>query len=166
MGFIIAKLAATEDGSVRIERVRRFALVGHKGFLARNAHLLATRHDGTWNLTREAVLRIAEPEAGPVATLLFDLTPESDKLNFYELVDITGHTSSDSTDAILHFKIVCSRLPKRGALREDGTLTVPPWRGIGLDHFEQIRLTGGTSGGPWSVTEPAQALSAVVLSKR
>jgi hypothetical protein len=143
MGFIIAKLEALQDGSVQIERIRPLAFVGRKGFFARNVDLLTARDDGIWNLSREALLRPVEPDTGATITLLFDLTPESDKLNIYQLVDITGHTSTGPTDAILHFKIVCSSLPKSGVLREDGTLMIPPWRA----HYEQIRLTGGTSGG-------------------
>lgn len=166
MGFIIANLKEQEDGSVGIVRVRRLAVVGREGFFASNVRVLATRDDGTWSLSRAALLRLAEPAANASTTLLFDLTPDAEKLNIYEVVEITGRTSADSTDAILHFKIVCSNLPKRSALHEDGTLTVAPWRGTGLDHYEQIRLEGGSSGGSWAASEPDQGLSAVILRKR
>jgi hypothetical protein len=165
MGFIIAKLETLRDGSVQIERVRPVGFIGRRGFFARNLDLLTASDDGMWNITREALLRAIEPDAVPGTTLLFDLTPELEKLNVYELVDITGHTSTESTDAILHFKIVCSSLRKSSVQREDGTLAVPPWRGTGLDHYEQIRLEGGSSGGTWAIAEPDQALSAVVLRK-
>ena len=165
MGFIIAKLSALGDGRIKIERGRRLGFVGRKGFFARNLDLLSARDDGTWNISREALLRVLEPDADASTTLLFDLTPELEKLNLYELVDVTGHTSTESTDVILHFKIVCSSVRKSGVQREDGTLVVPAWRGTGLDHYEQIRLEGGTSGGSWSIAEPEQALSAVVLRK-
>jgi hypothetical protein len=66
---------------------------------------------------------------------------------------------------VFHFKIACSRQKGSEVENADGELTLAAWHGSGLDRYEQLRVEGGSGDGRWSWSEPAQALSAVLVRK-
>jgi len=154
MGFLICRIHPLDGGSVTVETIRLLALSGKSGLFARYLPQLATE-DGTWTLSAEALMRLAEPNAAEFDAIVLDVTQRAGgRKTLFRLVDVSGRTVSLLTDALFRFKVLTS-LPT-------GAFT--GWFD-GSERFEQLRLDGGTVGGDWTWGESPAAVTATVLAK-
>jgi len=159
MGFLICRIHPLDGGSVTIETIRPLALSGKSGLFARHLPLLATE-DGTWSLSAEALLRMAEPNAAESDAIVLDVTQRAGgRKTLFRLVDVSGRTVSLLTDALFRFKVLTA-LPAGPPAEAAFT----GWFD-GPERFEQLRLDGGTVGGDWTWGESPAAVTATVLSK-
>ena len=162
MGFIVCTVEPLEGGAVRVRLVRRVSVSGRRGLFALQLPKLVGVDGGTWSLSADALLRLAEPEAGPSAKLLFEVSPhDPDRIDLYEFLDATGRTGEQSSDVLFHFKVACAKLKRADAPHGLDDLTLPAWD-RGPELYEQLRLSGGLSGGSWSWSKTD--ISATVLS--
>jgi hypothetical protein len=163
MGFIVCTVERLEGDKVRVRRLRRLTLSGPRGAFALNLPKLAASADGAWSLSAEALLGLAQPDSGPTAKIMFDLTPhEPDRIDLYELIDAGGRIDSDWTDVLLHFKLACANVKRADAPGGLDDLTLPAWQSAPAI-YEQLRLEGGLSGGTWAWSKIDQGLSAGVF---
>jgi hypothetical protein len=161
MGFIVCTVEPLEGGAVRVRLVRRVAVSGRRGLFALQLPKLVGEDGGAWSLSADALLHLAEPEAGPEKKLLFEVAPhDPERIDLYEFLDATGRTGEQSSDVLFHFKIACASLKRAHAPRGLDDLTLPAWE-HGAELYEQLRLSGGLSGGSWTWSKTD--ISATVL---
>ncbi len=161
MGFIVCTVEPLEAAQVRVRLVRRLGVTGRRGFFALHVPQLAGAGDGTWALSAAQFLRLAEPDAGPTTKIMFDLQPnDPNRIDLYDFIDVTGHTREQATDVLFHFKVACSSFKRANAPQGLDDLTLPAWDN-GVELYEQLRLSGGLSPGPWSWSKTD--ISATVL---
>jgi hypothetical protein len=161
MGFIVCTVEPLEGDQTRLRLVRRVNVTGQRGFFATQIPKLALAADGSWALSAAEFLRLAEPEAGPAARIMFDLAPnDPDRIDLYEFLDVTGRSGEDSTDVLFHFKIACRNLRREKAPHGLDDLTLPGWEHAAA-LYEQLQLAGGLAGGKWSWSKTD--ISATVL---
>jgi hypothetical protein len=163
MGFLICRVHPLAADGVTVETVRHLALSGASGLFASHLPKLAT-DDGTWSLTAEALLRLAEPSAHSSDAIAFELITRSrERKTFYRLVEVTGRTVSLVTDALFRFKVL-KPLAAVASPSAD-SLVYPAYTGWvdGPERYEQLRLEGGTVGGDWSWAESPAGVCATVL---
>ncbi len=160
MSFLIGSIHLLDEKSLAIKQLRPLAFAGTSGLFARHLPQLA-KEDGTWTLSAEALMQMAEPNAAASDAIFFDLAPRSrTQRAVYRLVDVSGRTASMATDALFHFKVL-----KPLASDEPGEADsfVFARCANNLDRYEQLRLEGGTSGGDWAWGESPAAVCATVL---
>jgi hypothetical protein len=163
MGFIVCTVEPLEGGEVRVRRIRRINVTGPQGLFALHFPKLANADDGSWSLSAQAFLRLAEPAAGPQTKIMFDLTPyDPERFDLYEFLDASGRTGEDATDVLFHFRIACTNVRRAKAPHGLDDLTLPAWD-AGAALYEQLRLDGGLSGGKWSWNKIDQNLKAAVF---
>ena len=161
MGFLICRTRPVDGGSVSVEIIRPLALSGKSGLFARHLPQRAlASEDGTWNLSAEVLLRMAEPNAAESDAIVLDMTQRAGgRKTLFRLVDVSGRTVSLLTDALFRFKVLTA-LPAGPSA--DAAFT--GWLD-GPERFEQLRLDGGTVGGDWTWGESPAAVTATVLAK-
>lgn len=162
MGFIICTVEPLEDDCVRVRLVRKLALSGPRGVFAQHVPRLASPADGNWALTAAELLALAEPDADPLARIMFDLTPfDPNRYDLYELVDAVGHSGEDASDVLFQFKIACAGVKSANAPDGLAALTIPAWPAAAV-LYDQLRLEGGIAGGTWAWGKASQQVAATV----
>ena len=90
MGFLISRIHPLDSGSVTIETIRRLALSGKSGLFARHLPQLA-KEDGTWSLSAEALIRMAEPDAAKFDAIVLEMRQRaSERKILFRLVGVSG----------------------------------------------------------------------------
>ena len=160
MSFLIGSIHHLDEKSLVIKQLRPLALAGTSGLFARHLPQLA-KEDGTWTLSAEALMQMAEPNPGACDAIVFDLAPRSrEPRTLYRLVEVSGRTASLVTDALFHFKVL-KPLVAEGSAGADNLVFARCDEGP--DRYEQLRLEGGASGGDWTWGESPTAVCATVL---
>jgi hypothetical protein len=162
MGFLICRIHHLPASGVTIETRHPLALAGPRGLFARHLPELANE-DGTWSLSAEDLLKMAEPNATASDAILLELTPQSrDGRILYRLLELSGRTMSLITDALFRFKVLSPV-----TVGESAQATEPCFSGWidGPERYEQLRLDGGVSGGQWAWGESPSPVCATVLAQ-
>ncbi len=162
MGFEIYRIEPMDGGRWQLRKVGPLPLGGANGIFATHLPALAASAP-EWSLEPATLLEwagIAEPATHGV---FFNLTPSKpEQLNLLQLEGARGRTVSLWTDVVLRFKVAAAS--REGARFSDGKegWVLPGWSG-NAEHFEHLRMAGGTKGGTWAWSEPPHATSATVV---
>ncbi len=164
MGFIVCSVEPEGAGMVVVRRLRALELARRDGAFARILGDIPKAEDGTWSLSADELLRLADPAADASSAIFFDLTPRvPDRIDLYVLLDVSGRTEALGTDLLFHFKIACLRRGAQTFSSGAGALRIPGWAGA-VDTYEHLRIEGGTAGGDWLWGASQQAVSATKIS--
>lgn len=162
MGFEIYRIESFEGGRWHLRKAGPLPLGGAEGLFATHLPTLVASTP-EWSLDAATLLEwagIAEPAAHGV---FFNLTPaKPNQVNLLQLESARGRTVSLWTDVVLRFKVAAASRGGANLAHEKEGWVLPDWSG-NAEHFEHLRMAGGTKGGTWAWSEPPHATSATVV---